>query len=640
MESCTATPKVSSAFAPWIIPIHCVVDGKCSCGKSDCDSPAKHPRTAHGLKDATTDAEQHERWWRKWPRANLAIATEPSGLVVIDVDAGSGGFDTLLQLEATHGRMPETVEARTGSGGRHLYFVAPTDRQIGSRNGWRPGIDVKAMGGYVLAPPSVNLAGPYTWEPGCGPGEIEIAEIPDWLLSLLPVKDEPKATPAPSTNGNGHASLLQRAQQYVAKSSAAGKGTRNSTAFNLAGHVAAIVDDYGGRLGADEIVTVLSPWALRCNPPLDDLELRNCVDSALKNGSARPAKQPASTGHAREHAPDSPKEPLACIPFQQLCEAYPRMRKPVLGGWARRGETVNIIAPPKFGKSWLSYLVAISEATATPLFGRVTTTGGRVLHVDNELHPNTLAHRIPAVGDAMGIPRDEYEHKLDIISLRGRLRSFGDLVSEFSGVEHGHYSLITFDAKYRFATAGVSENDNAAETQFYNLADELADRTGAVVVFIHHASKGNQADKRVTDMGAGAGAQSRAADCHIVLREHEESGVVVLEAAVRSFPPFEPLALRWQFPLWVADSSVDPGRLRRQPSANEQRQQNKDREGMEATIKALRDGPATARSLRGKTGFGEYRQQRLLDLLTSQGHAVPEVKSQGKKSYVEYTLKD
>lgn len=155
---------------------------------------------------------------------------------------------------------------------------------------------------------------------------------------------------------------------------------------------------------------------------------------------------------------------------------------------------------------------------------------------------------------------------------------------------------------------------------------------------IHHTSKGGQSDKRVVDVGSGAGAQSRAADCHIVLREHEEDDVFVLDAAVRSFPPVEPLALRWNFPLWHPTDSVDPYRLRRQPTANEQRQAERDREGVEKIVSGLQQGPATARQLRERTGLSRERQQRLLDMMLSQGQlTTKEIEIRGNQTS-EYHL--
>ena len=64
-------------------------------------------------------------------------------------------------------------------------------------------------------------------------------------------------------------------------------------------------------------------------------------------------------------------------------------------------------------------------------------------------------------------------------------------------------------------------------------------------------------------MGAGAGSQSRATDTHLILRQHEEDGVIVLDAAVRSWKPIDPVCLRWEFPAWHIDTDLDPTQLRK-----------------------------------------------------------------------------
>lgn len=65
----------------------------------------------------------------------------------------------------------------------------------------------------------------------------------------------------------------------------------------------------------------------------------------------------------------------------------------------------------------------------------------------------------------------------------------------------------------------------------------------------------------MTDVGAGAGSQSRASDTHVILRRHKEKGVVVMESVVRSFPGIDPICLRWTWPIWNRDDSLDPSDL-------------------------------------------------------------------------------
>ncbi len=104
-----------------------------------------------------------------------------------------------------------------------------------------------------------------------------------------------------------------------------------------------------------------------------------------------------------------------------------------------------------------------------------------------------------------------------------------------------------------------------SNVSIYNLIDRYALQLGCCFVLIHHSSKGNQSGKAVTDVRTGAGSQSRATDTHLIPRPHEEPGAVVVDAAVRSWPPIEPRCLRWEFP--VFQLMVNP--LARVPKADE-----------------------------------------------------------------------
>lgn len=173
------------AAAGWpVFPVHCMVMKKgervCSC-RAGAACPvkdrAKHPHTRHGCKDATTDAAKIRAWWKKWPTANIGIATgSVSDLVVVDIDPRNGGDDTFDALVREFGAAPETPEVLTGGGGRHLYF-RDTGGVIPSTLG--PGIDIKADGGYVVAPPSVHIRGRrYAWELSALPSNIALADFP------------------------------------------------------------------------------------------------------------------------------------------------------------------------------------------------------------------------------------------------------------------------------------------------------------------------------------------------------------------------------------------------------------------------------------------------------------------------------
>nr|WP_116316307.1 bifunctional DNA primase/polymerase [Bacillus subtilis] len=108
--------KAAIAYASklnWsVFPLHTPNENHCSCHNPNCQSSGKHPRTNNGLKAASTNLDLIDEWWKKWPDANIAIATgRPSGFTVLDVDPRHGGEDSLELLTNQYGPLPNTIEA-------------------------------------------------------------------------------------------------------------------------------------------------------------------------------------------------------------------------------------------------------------------------------------------------------------------------------------------------------------------------------------------------------------------------------------------------------------------------------------------------------------------------------------------------
>ena len=272
-----------------VLPLHSVREGACTCRSLNCNSPAKHPRTPKGLKDATTHVLTIESWWQTWPDANIGVRTgAESATVVIDVDPRHGGAESLAQLHAEQGELPATVEALTGGGGRHLFFAHPGGLIRNRANVW-PGVDVRADGGYVVAPPSTHVSGNlYAWREGRGPDEIEPARLPDWLLTALRPPNANGEPPAPRLATTAETALLDAARRYVAKADPFGEGGRNNAAFRLAGHLHSFVAQATGEgLSESEILDAVRTWNSRNTPPLSEVELLAAVRSAMTNGTPR-----------------------------------------------------------------------------------------------------------------------------------------------------------------------------------------------------------------------------------------------------------------------------------------------------------------------------------------------------------------
>lgn len=259
-----------------VCPVHSIgTEGLCTCGKPDCSSPAKHPRTARGILDATTDAAAVLHLWRRWPSSNVAVATgQRSGLLVIDVDPSHGGQAALAALELKFGRLPAGPETSTGGGGRHLLLRYPSDVRVPNSAGLLGcGLDVRGEGGYIVAPPSIHVsARHYQWKLGCWPDDIPLAQPPGWLLSLLTRK----------------AGCLHTIPETDASSIP--EGRRNATLTRLAGGMR--------RQGATRpsILAALREQNRVCSPPLGDAELQSIAASVSRY-------RPASTEGSRNRRP-------------------------------------------------------------------------------------------------------------------------------------------------------------------------------------------------------------------------------------------------------------------------------------------------------------------------------------------------
>ncbi len=171
-----------------VFPVHTSRNGICSCGKDCGRNNGKHPRTRRGHLDATRDEDQIRQWWSECPDANIAIATGMvSNLFVVDLDSRDGvsADERLAQLRGTFGDLSVTLMVRTGSGGLHVWFRMPEDgkRVPSSQKKVGPGTDIRADGGYVVAPGSMHKSGQkYVFVEGRGLDDVPLAPAPDKIV--------------------------------------------------------------------------------------------------------------------------------------------------------------------------------------------------------------------------------------------------------------------------------------------------------------------------------------------------------------------------------------------------------------------------------------------------------------------------
>lgn len=295
---------------------------------------AKTPATSSGWKAATTDRQIVRRWWDKHPAMNVGIATGPSRLVVIDLDSGkpwpgpgdqpSGvecGGDVLVMIAQELGEVGEGAwmfdvpSVRTPSGGSHLYYRLPKGAEVASSAGKvGPWVDVRARGGYVVAPWSSTPDGDYrpvygwdviidadtdlTWTGD----ELNVSDerlrwirfrpgqLPAWLLELVRVKPTSSTPVDPWValeraldNPGGKGSYVTAALRGELTALADAKeGTRNHSLNRAAYNLGTLIP----HLDETTIVTELTATAIAIG--LAHGEASATISSGIRAGRANP----------------------------------------------------------------------------------------------------------------------------------------------------------------------------------------------------------------------------------------------------------------------------------------------------------------------------------------------------------------
>lgn len=252
----------------------------CSCRKAaDCPTPAKHPLgrlVAGGLLDASIDEEKIRKWFIAEPSANLGVRTDL--LVVLDADPRHGGDEALAALEREH-EFPNTWRSVTGGGGEHVIFRCPDNITVKCSNAHDnprlgAGIDIRARGGYVVAPPSRHISGrTYAWNVDFHPADVPLADAPPWLIERL------VAAPAKSAdNGNG-----RERETWVAAKAGMISEYCDAAIAQVAGKLLRAVS-----LDPAFVATLVHDWnACHCRPPLPETEVTAIINRIARREALR-----------------------------------------------------------------------------------------------------------------------------------------------------------------------------------------------------------------------------------------------------------------------------------------------------------------------------------------------------------------
>lgn len=233
----------------------------------------KKPRIKDWTQRASSDPEELRKMFGngRISRVGIGIATgKASNLVVLDIDTGSEK-DGRVWLDGPGQALPLTACSNTPSGGKHFYFSYPSGCDVrNSASVIAPGVDIRAEGGYVVAPPSRNTRGKYEWVVSPINGCDLLAPFPGWLSAKLA-----KRTLNYSARGYTFRPWERMQRQLMAPIS---EGARNATLTSRCG---TLCRAHGATF--DWVARTLHQINLQCcQPPLSPREVDGIARSIFR----------------------------------------------------------------------------------------------------------------------------------------------------------------------------------------------------------------------------------------------------------------------------------------------------------------------------------------------------------------------
>lgn len=410
------------------------------------------------FQERRATAEEIDAWFSNNPDANVGIVTgKLSGVCVVDFDKPEA-FDN-----AKDKIPPGTPLVQTGRG-FHAYFKYQDGVRNFQKRADLPDVDLRAEGGYVIAPPSVHENGHvYKWLNGPSIDEVELPQLPDWVLA----KDESEKTP------------INELEKGVSK------GERNNALARLTGHW------LGQGLSLEQCIEKALAWNQKNNPPMPETEVRNCTQSIFdkhqrENGTAKFDSNANSLSIAIEKK---------YITIDQIKNTKSPNVDWIWTGYLAKGHITLLSGLPKAGKTTLLFQLIRSIEGNQAFLELATKLEGKILIVseENSQHYKVRVEKYQLIGkDVFILPA----YEMDCSSKDKVLEQIR------YAIDKDDVSLVVLDTLGEFW--GVSDENNASAVQeALKPFRTIAHKNHVSVLLIHHLRK-SEGDNGTAHRGSGA----------------------------------------------------------------------------------------------------------------------------------------
>lgn len=268
-----------------------------------CKAPGKMPLLTNWTQRTIPTHDEVEQWFKDTPYINIGLIlgdTETWNMVGIDVDGDQG--ESLLK-DWSNGVIPITWEFTTGNGRRLLYLLpeGAKSKKFSHKDKQQQGeLALLATGQQTVLPPSIHVRGSkYEWIKGRSPGDIEMADAPQWLLNRVIVYEETGLAgdaKSPPVTENDWSKVVET-------------GERNNHIVKLAGSLIA-----RRNIPKEQIMDFLKTWNIKhCVPALPESEIEVMVESLVEAERIKASKRKKGSGAGGS----SDKHSLRPVPFAE-----------------------------------------------------------------------------------------------------------------------------------------------------------------------------------------------------------------------------------------------------------------------------------------------------------------------------------
>lgn len=413
--------------------------------------------------------EEISLWFEKYPEVNIAMVTGAiSGITVVDVENGRN-------IEG----LPETLTAKTGGGGRHLFYQYQPGMQNKTRI--RELTDIRGDGGYCLLAPSYTEKGNYEWL-----NKNELTPFPAELFEE---------------------GLTKKTDWRSIAAQGASEGERNDSLTRI----------FGGLFRAfnsEPEFWESTIWEFgkfvnlqKNTPPLNENELRTIYESIR----ARQGEVAERNGHEWKFEP---------ILLSALMKKEFEDKKWIVEKLAPRNGIIAISGFPGCFKTWIVIDLILKVAMGEKFLGKFETDQSPVLFIDEENGEKLIQERVGLLG---------YHDDLPIY-----LASYSNFIINPKNVEktidfclEKNIKLVIFDSLIRIHNG--NENDAGEMAAVLNGMKQLA-KNGITVIFTHHNRKpsGNQRGNSAHEM-RGSSDILAAVNSHLAINSKEAEGFIEIK---------------------------------------------------------------------------------------------------------------